>query len=297
MRALVLGADSGIGEALGEALAQRGDRVYGTTRRQERVAEDVLYLDLDQPESAVSSWPEVDVAFICAAVTRFSDCRIQPERARRVNVTTPVAMSAHLAERGTRIIFLSTSAVLDCRAPRMQAIRSRAPTSAYGRLKAEAEAALLAIGPPATVLRLTKVLTPGMKLFADWIDALIHGNPVRAFSDLRFSPIALEHVVQALLVIADHRQAGIFQVSGASDISYADAAFHIARRLGVSDHLVEVCSAIDHGIPPEEITAYTSLETDRLAVLSGFVPPEPWPMIDAAIASLLDPARPPTRIA
>jgi dTDP-4-dehydrorhamnose reductase len=297
MKAIILGIDSGIGGALGDALAGRGDCVVGTTRRRERESETIFYLDLDDPNSTDAGWPKADVAFFCAAMTRFADCRIQPERARRVNVSTPLAIAARLVEHGTRIVFLSTSAVFDCRAPRMKADRPRAPSSAYGRLKAEAEAALLALGPSASVLRLTKVLTPDMRLFGGWIKALTRGESIRAFSDLRFCPITPDHVVKALLAIADHQQGGILQVSGASDISYADAALYIAGQLGVPDRLVTVCSAVDHGIPSEDLTAYTSLDTDRLAALCGFVPPEPWSMIDAAIAPLMASARQPARSA
>jgi len=293
MKAMVVGVDGGIGEALACALVQRGDGVVGTTRRRKGVTESVRYLDLNDPGSADANWPAADVAFFCAAVARFAECRAQPEMARRVNVTMPQAIAARLVGQGTRVVYLSTSAVFDCLAPRMKADRPRAATSAYGRLKGEGEMALLALGQSVSVLRLTKVLTPGGRLFAAWIGALANGGTIRAFSDLRFSPLALEDVVQALLTIADHKEGGIFQVSGASDIAYADAALYFARRLGVPDRFVDVCSAVDHGIPAEEITAYTSLDTDRLSALCGFVPPDPWRIVDAAIEPLIASARRP----
>lgn len=291
MKAIILGIDSGIGRALGNALAARGDRFVGTTRRRERVGKTILYFNLDDPKSSDSGLPEADVAFFCAAVTSFADCRNQPELARRVNATTPAAIAARLVKQGTRVVLLSTSAVFDCRVPRMTADRPRLPASAYGRTKAEAEVAFLALGPSASVLRLTKVLTPDMKLFADWIRALMLAKPIRAFDDHRFCPIALGHVVQALLAIADHGEGGIYQASGASDISYADAARYIAGQLGAPAHLVDVCPAVDLNIPSGEVTAYTSLDTARLAALCGFVAPEPWKVIDSIIEPQVAAAR------
>jgi dTDP-4-dehydrorhamnose reductase len=285
MKAIILGVDSRIGGALGHALTARGDRIVGTTRRRERVGKTILYLNLDETESADAGLPDADVAFFCAAITSFADCRDQPELARRVNSTTPAAIAARLVEQGTRVVLLSTSAVFDCRIPRMAADRPRLPASTYGRTKAEAEVAFLALGPSASVLRVTKVLTPDMKLFADWIKALMLAKRVRAFDDLRFCPIALDHVVQALVAIADHGEGGIYQVSGASDISYADAARYIAGQLGAPAHLVEVCPAVNLNIPSEEVTAYTSLDTARLAALCGFVAPEPWEVV----ASIIEP--------
>jgi dTDP-4-dehydrorhamnose reductase len=285
MKAIILGIDSGIGGALGNALTARGDRIVGTTRRRERVGKPILYFNLDETESADAGLPDADVAFFCAAITSFADCRDQPELARRVNATTPAAIATRLVEQGTRVVLLSTSAVFDCRIPRMTADRPRFPASTYGRTKAEAEVAFLTLGPSASVLRVTKVLTPDMKLFADWIKALMLAKPVRAFDDLRFCPIALDHVIQALVAIADHGEGGIYQVSGASDISYADAARYIAGQLGAPAHLVEVCPAVNLNIPSGEVTAYTSLDTARLAALCGFVAPEPWEVV----ASIIEP--------
>lgn len=281
--AAIIGIDSEIGRALGNTLAARGDRFIGTTRRRERIGKSIRYLNLDDPKSSDSDFPEADVAFFCSAVTSFADCRNRPELARRVNATTPAAIAARLVEQGTRVVLLSTSAVFDCCVPRMTADRPRLPASAYGHTKAEAEVAFLALGPSASVLRMTKVLPPNMKLFADWIRALILAKAIRASDDLRFCPIAPDHAVQALVAIADHGEGGIYQVSGAADISYAEAARYIAGQLGAPAHLVDVCLAADLNIPSEEVTAYTSLDTARLAALCGFVAPEPWKVLDSII--------------
>lgn len=283
MKAIILGIDSGIGRALGDQLAARGDSFVGTTRRRDSIGKTIRYLNLDDPKSLDSDLPEADVAFFCAAMASFADCRIRPEVARRVNATTPAAIAARLNKQGTRVVLLSSSAVFDCRVPRMTADRPRHPTSVYGHTKAEAEASFLALGPLASVLRLTKVLTPNMRLFADWISALMLGKSVRAFDDHRFCPIALNHAVQALLAIADRGEDGIYQVSGAADISYAEAAHYIANQLGAPAHLVDVCSAVDLYIPAGEVTTYTSLDTARLAELCSFAAPEPWKVMDLIV--------------
>jgi dTDP-4-dehydrorhamnose reductase len=291
MKAIIVGVDSGVGRALGNTLSARGHQVIGTTRKPERVDEMTLYLNLDDVEWADTKLPKVDVVFFCAAVTSYADCRTDPEMAWRVNVTSPAAIAAKLVKKGTRVILLSTSAVLDCKVPRMRADRPRLPASTYGCTKEAAEVAFLALGPLAPVLRLTKILTPHMKRFEDWLQALVRGKSIRAPRDLRFSPIAFEHVVQALIAIAEQREGGIFQVSGASDISYAEAARYIAGELGVPSRLVEACSAVELDIPSEEVTAYTSLDATRLTTLYGFEAPEPWTVIEAAIRPMVAAAR------
>jgi hypothetical protein len=48
----------------------------------------------------------------------------------------------------------------------------------------------------------------------------------------------------------------------------------------MSEALVTPCAAASAGIPPDEVTAFTSLEVTRMAQLCGFVAPEPGEVID-----------------
>ena len=289
-RVLIIGVDSTIGRATAEALVRRGDDVIGTTRRPDATGPGTrIPLDLAAPDVAAMNLPAADTAVICAAMARYADCREQPERARAVNVTAPVALARRLAERGTHIVLLSTSAVFDCRSPWVPADRPTAPTSAYGAFKAEAEAAILALGPMASVLRLTKVIVPDMPLFAGWIAALRRGARVQAFGDLTFSPISARDVVDAIVAVASDKGAGIYQISGAEDISYADAARHFCRRLGQSAALVEPVRATDNGIPESEVAYHTTLDTARLTALTGWTPPRPAAVLDTVLGPMLTP--------
>jgi dTDP-4-dehydrorhamnose reductase len=290
--ALIVGVDSLIGAALADALIARGTGVVGTTRRARSGAPGSrMVLDLAAPDAGAAQLPRVDVAIVCAAMARFVDCREQPELARRVNVSAPAALAARLVANGTRVVLLSTSAVFDCRSPRVPADRPTSPATAYGALKAEAEAAILALGPHGCVLRLTKVITPAMPLFVAWIGALRKNERIEAFDDLRFSPIAVCDVLTALLAVLADGGGGIYQVSGAHDISYADAARHLARRSGVSPDLVRAVRAVDRGVPESEVTRYTSLDAVRLCRLTGWTPPPATDVLDAAFEHLLSEKR------
>lgn len=286
MRALIVGIDGMIGRALGEALTARGDAVFGTTRRAGTAdREHRFQLDLATPDAGDASLPAVDMAIFCAAKARYAECRADPALARRVNVENTLALARRLAAGGSRVLLLSTSAVFDGSLPHRRAEEFPKTASLYGRLKGEAEAGFMALGRAASILRLTKIVTPQLPLFAEWIAALAAGQAIRAFADLRFCPLGLDDVVGALLAAIDDGGEGIYQVSGAADIVYADAARHLARRLGARLSLVEDARAIDHGIPPEEILAHTSLDTARLSVLTGFRPPDPHAVLDRVVVS------------
>lgn len=282
MRIVVVGADGLIGGGLVARLARRGHDVIGTTRRPEKAqAGDGCFLDLAAPR--LSSLPVGDVAIICAAMAKFSDCRNQPDLARQVNVTARLAIARNFIENGGRVIMLSSSVVFDCLRPRMSATAPTAPRNAYGRLLAEAEAGLLPLG--GTVFRLTKVIVPDTGHLAGWLPALRAGQTVRAFEDHRLCPIPLQAVLDGIAAVAECKETGIFQVSGAEDISYADAARHLAVRLGVPQSQVVGALAVDSGIPDNEVTPYTSLDTSRLSALTGFMPPAARAVIDEVFAA------------
>lgn len=278
---LIVGVDGTIGAALAAACGARGDEVIGTTRRPCSTGPGTrINLDLAVSDAQWPALPPVDTAVICAAMPRFADCRAQPDMARRINVEAPYLLGQRLVARGTRVILLSTGAVFDGSAPRMPADHPRRPASVYGALKAAAEDAILALGGAASVLRLTKVLTPDMPLINGWIETLRGGGRVEAFDDLFFCPLPLDDVVNAVLAVMDDGSGGIYQVSGAADIAYADAARHLATRLGADQGRVTVTCAADRGIPVADAPRHTSLDTCRLTALTGWVPPSPFAVID-----------------
>lgn len=287
-KVLIIGVDSAIGQAAAEAFAARGDNVVGTTRRpQSPGAGERLHLDLAASDVEHMPLPAADIAIVCAAMSRFADCREKPDLARRVNVTAPAILGRRLKDAGCRTVMLSTSAVLDGLSPHARGDSVPAPSSAYGRFKAEAEAAILALGANASALRLTKVVTPDMALVRGWIDALGAGQPINAFTDMTLAPLKLADVASGLVGVADDLNGGgIYQLSGAADISYFELATHLAQRLGAVSSLVRPAKAVDV-IPSGEVMRYTTLDTERLSRLTGWAAPQPFDLIDRIFASAL----------
>lgn len=286
MRAVVVGIDSVIGSALRAALVAGGAEVFGTTRRIEPAAGNIQFLDLADNHLTVDL-PRADTAFLCAAMTSLADCRTRPELACRVNFTGPASLAARLSERGTRVVLLSTNAVLDCLVPSMGADRPKAPTSVYGRTKAAAEDAILSPSIDGIVLRLTKVLTPDMPLLQRWIRSLRAGQPIEAIDDHRMAPLLIRHVVAALIAIAESGNPGLYQVSATHDVSYLDFGMRLADRLGAARSLVLQRSAAEMGIPEDEIMSYTSLDTASLSALTGMSAPDPYIAIDEVVSAAI----------
>jgi dTDP-4-dehydrorhamnose reductase len=284
---LVVGADGLVGHGLAEGLAAAGTRVYRTTRRRAE-RPDTILLDLADPACERVVLPDTGTAFICAAVNGFANCRADPALAHRVNVEATGKLARRLVERGCRVVSLSSSAVFDFRQTHQPANAPVCPTTVYGETKAASEKTILALGARASIVRLTKVLTPDAARFAGWIEALRHGHSIAAFADLRFCPISLDFVVNALIRIMSDRGDGIYQLSGAEDLSYAEAMRHLAQRMGIDEARVIADRAAAHSIPPEEIATFTSLDMSRYTALSGEQPPEPFDVLDRVFGRAIE---------
>ncbi len=278
MEVLIVGGDGPIGRSLAESL---GDRALATTRRRAIASTTRPFLDLADPDCAADSLPSAGAVVVAAAMSNFAECRENPDLARQINVLSPERLAAQWIARGAHVVLLSTAAVLDCQEPHMRADRPRAPHSFYGRFKAEAEERLLALGSGVSVLRLTKVLTPDMPLFVNWINALKRGEPITAFADHSFTPLSLPDVVGAIEAVTLDRAGGVYQASGARDISYVNAARHVARRLGADLARVEANSIADRGIARADAPPFTSMDASRLESLGSWRAPEPESVIDA----------------
>jgi dTDP-4-dehydrorhamnose reductase len=175
---------------------------------------------------------------------------------------------------------LSSTAVFDFQKPHVPADTPVHPLTIHGQIKAEAEREFLASGALGSVLRLTKVVTRHAPLYSKWIAALGRNDQVVAFSDLHIAPISLEDATRAMCAVASDRGRGIYQVSGAHDISYFDVARHLAKMMGVPSDRVRPELAAESGIPAAEVARFTTLESSRIEALTGRAAPDPYHVIE-----------------
>ncbi len=280
---LIVGGDSEIAGAATAYLRDRGHEVLATTRRSDRVTADRPHLDLSRP---VDDWPippGVDAACLCAAVARLADCANDPEGSARVNVTGIATLAHRLLARGIPVLFLSTDKVFDGTRPHVPAETRPCPVSEYGRQKAAAEAALVAHmrqGEPAAILRLAKIVSPGMELLRGWIASLSAGKPVRAFDDMHMAPTPVVLVAEAIERLLAEPNTGIFQLTGPRDTAYSEVALHLVQKLGADPALVEKISAYSVGLPIGSTAPHTTLDSTELRERFGIAVPDALAVID-----------------
>jgi dTDP-4-dehydrorhamnose reductase len=281
---LVIGADGTIGRALVRRFRQVGRSVVCTSRRRE-TGTDSLHLDLAEDVSGWRPPPGVSVAYLCAAITSLEKCRTDPAHAALVNVQHTVAVARRLVEAGAFVVFLSTNLVYDGSVPFRRAEEPVCPRTVYGTLKARAESQLLALGGRVAVVRLTKVVAPGMALLRGWVQALGDGKEIRPFSDLVMAPVPLGFVVEVLDHVGQGRRGGIVQVSAERDISYAEAGRYVAAKVAADLGLVRPVPSSEAGVKLEGVPAHTTLDVTRLRESLGLQPPPVWQAVDSVLGA------------
>src|SRR5258708_39936982 len=107
---VVVGGKSLVGSGIQLHCREAGIPVEISSRRP---ATKGLLFDLRDPDFAPLERTRHEFAFICAAVTDMRACQDEPVLTRRINVDNTIALMRRLSQRGTHLLFLSSSQAID----------------------------------------------------------------------------------------------------------------------------------------------------------------------------------------
>ena len=285
---LVVGGDGLIGSGVVDWLTARGERVYATTRRPEKVGPMHPFLDLKQD---VDDWepPEpVETVFICAGATRMQDCEERPDETARVNVVSPHIIASKLVARGAFIVGLSSNAVFDGTVGYRKVGDPHSPLTQYGRQQGASEKGLLAIGGNVAVVRFAKVLSPTLPVFGDWLRMLAAGESIRPLIDLTMAPTPRPLVVDLIGRVGMSRRTGMFQASGAIDVPYSEAGRILVEQIGLPAAFCRPATSQELGVRLLPSLRHTTLDMTESRDAFGIEPPT----IEEAMSFLADNFRP-----
>ena len=282
-KALIVGIDSVIGRALAARLAAAGHEVIGTSRRA-GIAGNTLFLDLAQNVAEWQPPAGVSVAVLAAAVNQQS-CVSDPAGSRRVNVYNTLHVARRLLSTGARIVFPSTNLVFACESPNQPADSDYRPLNEYAAQKAEVEQRLSESGGAVTICRLAKLLTAELPLIADWLRAFTALQPITAFSDLNIAPVSLSYTTEFLARVIARKQTGIFQISGAQELTYCDFAKMLARSMHLPADLVKCRDSHTVGVHLPAAPRHPSLDATRTKQSLGLAPQSVQQVVDELVNS------------
>lgn len=280
---LIIGIDSVLGMEITKNLKKQNYSYIGTSRRRENLNSQIHFLDLSQNISEWEPSEKINTTLILASITSIKTCFENRELCHLVNCKNTSIISKKMVDSGSLIIFPSTNLVYDGTIPFRKPEDQPSPITEYGRLKAETEKNLLALGDSVVIIRFSKIIPNNYPLFLSWLDSLKKSNPIFPFYDMVMSPIPLTFACKVMVRIAEMRSSGIFQVSGPDDISYADAARILARKYGLDTDLIHPISYKDSGIVLEHIPEHTTMDSSRLMDELHLIPPGIISVLDSCM--------------
>ena len=244
-RVLVVGAGGQVGGALCAAL---GVRAIGTWRTP---PPEGLAADLEEMAARPSLAEELvaraapEAVVVAAGMTWVDGCERQPELAATVNRDGPAALARAAAGAGARTAYLSTEYVFDGTEGPYDEDRPLSPLSAYGRSKAEGEAAVREADPAALVVRTTVVYGPeahGRNFAYQLATRLRRGEAMPVPADQVSSPTYNRDLAAALVGLLDGGAVGVVNVAGPEVVDRAAFGRRLATAMGLDPGLVVATS-------------------------------------------------------
>jgi dTDP-4-dehydrorhamnose reductase len=281
-RVLVVGGDGIVGSALAVCLKNQGFRVTKTSRKYRDDSSKIKYLDLTDVRTLKQiENNRYDTTVLCAGVSSVRICEETPDITRKINVDGILNLCEKLIETNSRIVYLSSNMVFDGKIIYPSVTDKQEPLTEYGKQKAYVENALRSLSDNTSILRFSKILEPNHPLFSGWIRRLNDGKKIYPFSNKFFSPVSLEFALTVITEVVRSGTNGLVHVSATHDITYLQAARHLAEVKKLSQELIVAKkSNSEYDIR----TVRSALDTSSLYCL-GLLAPEPLSAINFCVLS------------
>lgn len=291
-RALVVGGDSLVGSALLGHCRKLGMAVDATSRRPDAArGPGAFHFDLSDPDFTPLAGADYRCAFLCAAVTSMQACQERPEATRRINVVNTIELMRRLADRGTHMVFVSSSQVFDGETPAPAEDTATCPRNEYGAQKLAVEQAIARHDLPAAILRPTKILAEHpVGVFKGWFETLSQGKPVQAATNMALSPVMVSDVADAASRLAGGRHRGIWHLGSSDEIGYFDAARLMAEMRHLPATLVEGQDVTEAQVPAIFRHRYVTLSCDKIARSLGLPAKRARDILEALFSRFPKPA-------
>ena len=261
---------------MGAALVRRYSPIHQVTALKRT---DLDVMDIDQIRATLAPL-EFDCVIYTAGITNVDACEEHPHEARVTNCDAPREIALVCAERGAKMIHVSTDYVFDGEeeGAKSETFPAR-PINVYGQTKLEGEQAVLSISPHFLVVRVSWLFGPDKPSFPDMIIQRAKESPkVEVISDKWSCPTYSEDLALWIEpMITDPNYSGIIHLSNSGICSwqeYGQEVLDIATELGLplKAHHVDGISRIGFPAFRANRPAHTGFDTHRFQELSGAVP-------------------------
>lgn len=248
---LIIGANSLIAQAYQSYCVANKIDVITTSRKPDG---DEWYFDLADASSieflieAIQK-VNISVVLVCAAITSNVDCLNNRELSQKVNVSNTSLLLSKLNDIGIFSVFLSSSQVFNHQTANIDWQDSYSSTTLYGQQKVDVESFIKREQLNTAIVRLTKIIGSDFPLFGEAINKAKNKQIITVFDDYCAAPISVSYVVKYLAAIVEYKKNGVYQLSGAEDLSYAQMIERLLTYLNINAELDKVSARTKNILP------------------------------------------------
>ena len=275
-RVLVTGASGILGWTLCKMLASRCE-VAGACFSHPCVPEDTksVRIDLGDPASIKSEVDRLkpEIIIHAGAITDPDKCETSPEAAFRVNFQGTHDLARLAAERGARLVYISTDLVFDGKRGDYREEDVPHPLSIYGVSKLRGEEAVSECCKDALIVRSTLIYglgSPVSKTFLGrLLDNLDAGTRVQLFTDQKRNPVLVDELAAAVVLAIERDISGLYHIGGSEPASRCEFGRRVCHVFGLDERLI-VPVTMDDAVFPARRPLDATLNTGKFARDAGF---------------------------
>lgn len=183
-----------------------------------------------------------DTIIHAAAETNVDYCERYKEIAYETNVSTTIFLSDYCKKRNIKLIFISSDQLFDGEKEFYKETDALKPLNYYGLSKCESEVYIKSCGIKSLILR-TNFFCDGFRQRVSFSDFIKKEEELNLFSDVFFSPVHRDVLVELILFLHDENASGVFNISCDERISKYDFGKRISKILNLNKNINE--SSVD----------------------------------------------------
>ncbi len=261
MRVVVLGSEGQLGSEVAEACASRGHELHPFDRELDIVDGRAVR------EALLPLCP--DLVFNCAAFTDVDEAERRPLESARVNFLGAQNVALACREMDCSLVFISTDYVFDGRAGRpYNEFDEPHPVNFYGRSKLAAERSISSLLQRHYIIRTQWLF--GKRGRGNFVRTITRkareGDVLRVVADEYGSPTCASDLAQALLLLAETGQFGIYHLTNQGECSRLELAREILEIMGLDEERAQPILYEELGLPCER-PPYAPLDNFCLRLL------------------------------
>ncbi len=238
---LIAGASGTLGATFVRICTQRDLPCRALSRQEMDIAD---YASVERAVARYQPWAIINAS----GYVRVDEAENDVERCFRENTHGPSVLAIACARHNIQLMTFSSDLVFDGRqcAPYVES-NDVAPLNIYGKSKAEAERRVLDIDPEALVVRTSAFFGPWDRynFLTQLLKTLAAGFPFVAANDITVSPTYVPDLVHVCLDLLVDKEKGIWHLTNAQAITWADLALKVSAMAGVDASRLEARTCAD----------------------------------------------------